>query len=323
MGKKKLTTLQKISLILKMSIGSAISWEIAAIFGSKHPYLAPISVILCLQATMVKSVRFSISRIVSTIIGVASVLILASSLHPNGWTIGLIMFISLIIPFVFKGNSTMLHQTALSVLFVFVFEHKLHGYGIDRIRDTIIGVIIGLLLHMFFHPPNFTKKALEEVEELPNLLMEKLESLSVWLESGASGNNYFEEEMNRIHKQFFQAEQRVKKAKSSLHYNPLSQKSNTILSRGEAQLKTMNEVAVDLNAMYEIINMWKKAGTLSKEEMAVWTQNFLLMASTLQSWKEGKTITDIQLKETITDENYSYPALWHARQFVHTLKTKS
>ena len=163
----KLTMLEKISLILKMVIGSAISWELAILFGSKYPYLGPISLIICLQATIIKSIRFGIARIVGTIIGVASVSILASSLHANGWSITVIMIVSLIIPLILGANTTTLHQIALSVLLVLEFEHKLHGYGLDRIRDSILGVAVALLLHILLYPPNLTKRAIAEVEVLP------------------------------------------------------------------------------------------------------------------------------------------------------------
>lgn len=51
--------INKTFLIWKMAIASAISWEIAKLAGSHHPYLAPISVILCLQTTINRSIQFS------------------------------------------------------------------------------------------------------------------------------------------------------------------------------------------------------------------------------------------------------------------------
>lgn len=185
MGQIKLTMPEKISLILKMVIGSAVSWELAILFGSKYPYLGPISLILCLQTTIMKTIQFGIARIVGTIIGAASVFILASSLHANAWSLAIVMLVSLVIPLHLGADGIMLHQIALSVLLVFAFEHKLEGYGLDRIRDSIIGVAVALLLQQFFHPPNLTKKAMKEVEELPEILAEKLKSLAVWLDAGA------------------------------------------------------------------------------------------------------------------------------------------
>jgi uncharacterized membrane protein YgaE (UPF0421/DUF939 family) len=220
----KPTMLEKISIILKMVVGSAISWELAILFGSKYPYLGPISLIICLQTTIVKSIQFGIARIVGTIIGVASVFILASSLHANGWSIAVIMLVSLVIPLIFGANSTILEQIALSVMLVLEFEHRLHGYGVDRIRDSIIGVVVALLLHIFLNPPNLTEKAFAEVEELPKILADKLKSLATWLESGSPQKNYFDPDMNLLRKKMLEAEKKIKNAELSLKFNPLSKK---------------------------------------------------------------------------------------------------
>jgi hypothetical protein len=56
--------------ILKMSAASGIAWELAKLAGSKHPYLAPLSVILCVQTTILQSVQYSVHRLLGTIVGV-------------------------------------------------------------------------------------------------------------------------------------------------------------------------------------------------------------------------------------------------------------
>ncbi|MFU2016221.1 FUSC family protein [Peribacillus butanolivorans] len=273
MNKVKLTIPEKISLILKMVIGSAISWELAVLFGSKYPYLGPISLILCLQATIIKSIRFGIARIVGTIIGVASVSILASSLHANGWTIAGIMLISLIIPLLLRANGTILHQIALSVMLVLEFEHKLHGYGLDRIRDSIIGVVVALLLNVYLNPPNFTKRAIAQVEVIPNKLADKLKSLATWLKAGAPQKNYFNPDFNLLRKEMIEAEKQIQKAQLSLKYNPVSQKSKSLLYEREFFLKTLNAVSADITVLFQVMDEWSKTGDLTKERMEAWVQN--------------------------------------------------
>ena len=36
-------------MIWKIAIASALSWEIAKFTGSQHPYLAPLTIILCIK----------------------------------------------------------------------------------------------------------------------------------------------------------------------------------------------------------------------------------------------------------------------------------
>jgi uncharacterized membrane protein YgaE (UPF0421/DUF939 family) len=316
----KLTMLEKINLILKIVIGSAISWKLAILFGSKYPYLGPISLILCIQATLIKSIRFGIARIVGTIIGVASVSLLASSLHANGWSIAMIMMVSLIIPLLFGVNATILHQIALSVVLVLEFEHKLHGYGLDRIRDSIIGVAVALLLHLFFNPPNYTKRAITEVEALPNKLADKLKSLATWLEAGAPQKNYFNSDFNLLRKKMLEVEKLIQKAELSLKFNPVSKKSKPLLHKGEFLLKTLNQVSADIDVLFKIMDEWSKTGSLTKESMEAWEQNFFLLESSLRNWNEGKAMIEVVLNQTRSNEKFYFPAIWHAQHLISTLK---
>ncbi|PLT33545.1 hypothetical protein CUU64_13110 [Bacillus sp. V5-8f] len=139
-------------LIWKMAIGSALSWELASLFGSKHPYLAPLSIILCLQNTVNKTIKLAIRRIIGTVIGVSVSVIIASHMSVHGWTLGLMILIGSYIGKWLTVDKIVLHQVALTILFVFVFEHQTKQYPLDRLRDTAIGVIIAILLQFLLFP---------------------------------------------------------------------------------------------------------------------------------------------------------------------------
>lgn len=51
-GKKKTGLLKGVMLITKIALASGLSWELAKMLGSKHPYLAPLTVILSIQETV-------------------------------------------------------------------------------------------------------------------------------------------------------------------------------------------------------------------------------------------------------------------------------
>ena len=302
-----------------MVIGSALSWELAILFGSKYPYLGPISLILCLQATLHKSIRLGIARIIGTIIGVLSVYILASSLHANGWSIAIVMLVSLLIPLLFRANGTTLHQIALSVVLVLEFEHKLHGYGFDRIRDSLIGVAVALFLQ-YIYPPNTTKSVIKQVEEFPDQLGKSLTSLAAWLEAGEPSKNYFNQTFNLIHTQILEAEKQLQKAKLSLKFNPFSKKSQSQLDEIENLLKAVYQISVDIEFLFTIMDEWGKTGNLTTESMDAWTQNFLLLESSLRNWNDGKTITEVTFFQTLSNERFHLPAIWHAQHLIATLK---
>ncbi|MGG3890164.1 FUSC family protein [Metabacillus fastidiosus] len=137
-------------LIWKLSIGSTLSWEIAKLLGSAHPYLAPLSVILSLQSTMDETVLLSLKRVIGTIIGILVTVLIASKMTISGWNLGLVILFGCFIAKYLKLDKIVLHQVALTILFVFAFEHQTKHYAIDRMRDTVIGVLIAVILQLIW-----------------------------------------------------------------------------------------------------------------------------------------------------------------------------
>jgi len=132
--------------IWKIAIGSALSWEISQLLGSKHPYLAPLSVILCIQATTDKTLSIAVQRIIGTIIGIPIVVVIAKHLSITGWNLGILLLLGGYISKWLKLDQHILHQIAITILFVFVFEKQTKHYAIDRLNDTLVGVLVAVLL---------------------------------------------------------------------------------------------------------------------------------------------------------------------------------
>lgn len=137
-------------LIWKLSIGSTLAWEVSKLLGSDHPYLGPLSLILCIQSTMDKTVSLSVKRIMGTIIGIFVTVLIASYLPINGWNLGLLILLGCYIAKYLKLDKKVLHQVAITVLFVFAFEHQSKHYAIDRMRDTLVGVLVAGIIQIIW-----------------------------------------------------------------------------------------------------------------------------------------------------------------------------
>ncbi|WP_090823442.1 aromatic acid exporter family protein [Paenibacillus sp. yr247] len=57
--------------VWKTALAASLSWELARCAGSNHPYLAPLTVKLCIQITVSQSIQFAWQRVLGTIVGVA------------------------------------------------------------------------------------------------------------------------------------------------------------------------------------------------------------------------------------------------------------
>lgn len=137
-------------LTWQMAIGSTLSWELSKLLGSDHPYLAPLSVILCLHTVIEKTFQISMQRVIGTVIGIFIIILIASNLSINGWSLGLLILLGGLITRLLKLNKTVLHQVSLTILFVFTFEHQSSQYALDRMRDTLVGVITAVLIQLIW-----------------------------------------------------------------------------------------------------------------------------------------------------------------------------
>jgi uncharacterized membrane protein YccC len=97
---------------------------------------------------MEKTVTLSVKRMIGTIIGIFVAVLIASYLSVNGWNLGLLVLLGGYIAKFLKFDKKVLHQVALTVLFVFVFEHQTKNYAIDRMRDTFIGVLLASFIQI-------------------------------------------------------------------------------------------------------------------------------------------------------------------------------
>lgn len=277
-----------------MALASGISWQICVWTGSKYPYLAPISVILCLQTTILKSIRFALSRMLGTIIGIVFTVMLASELPLDGWTIAFILLISTGIFLLFGVNIVSIHQIALSTLLILVFAPKLQEYGLYRLIDTVIGIIIILLIHAFIFPPNFTTIAGESLQNIKNMLVKKLEGLSVWLENGAANKDYFIAEMDgMVWSKLQDAFQDISKAENSLRFNPFRSKSNQELNIIKQKLTVLRKEYTIIERFYENILQWNEQQTMTVEEVHFWSSSFLHLADSLKNWKSKEPLYEM------------------------------
>lgn len=146
------------AIVWKTALGSMVVWELARFTGSGHPYLAPLTFILCLQATIGQSIRYAIYRSAGTVIGVLLIGAFATSIPVTAWALGIALLVTTVLMKLFRANDLLIHQVALSVLFVLYFENHSSGYAWDRAKDTLIGAIVALVFTILIFPSNEVKK---------------------------------------------------------------------------------------------------------------------------------------------------------------------
>lgn len=254
----------KTILIMKMAIGSAIAWQLSKLIGSSHSYLAPLSLILCLQPSLEQSVQFSIRRVVGTIIGVLMTIFFIQYVPLTGWILGIFLFAGTGIALIFGLNTVIIHQVALSILLVFALEEHAGNYGLDRIVDTVLGGILAIFLQLFIFPPNVLNRTavINYAEKYDHLLT----YVSSWIASDF--NKQQADEVDRLNKKLLQTIQEIDKnlltATKNIKYTVYNRrglkKTINTHSKNLAVLKECHSYLINIIA---ILKEWNKAGGMS------------------------------------------------------------
>ena len=269
----------KTYLIGKMALASALSWEIAQLAGSNHPYLAPISVILCMQSTVNQSIQFSYHRMVGTIMGIGITVLLSPFLQVNGWTLGLLILLGCFIAKWMKSDETVIHQLALTVLLVFVMEHKSHDYPIDRFRDTLIGAIVAVLVHMLVKPPNYTKQAIKVIHHFSNQMTMKINRVANWIEQGLDQKEGYalQLEVKQLLQELHQMKNVVHDAEESLKFNPFANKTKKDLQENKKKMTILTQGYTYYSSVIRLFLEWGAAGTITSSHQLVWAEQLLAL----------------------------------------------
>jgi uncharacterized membrane protein YgaE (UPF0421/DUF939 family) len=303
----------KTLLIWKMAIASALSWEIAKLAGSDHPYLAPISVILCVQTTINRSIRFSYHRMVGTVIGITVVVLVEPYLKVNGWILGLLILVGCFIAKWLKRDESAIHQVALTVLLVFVMEHKSGDYPTDRFRDTLIGALVAVILHMLFFPPNYTKQVLNSVNDFSKHLAHSLNRTASWVKKGAheTEGNHLQLTTKHLLQELHQIQNLFTDASDSLKFNFFASKSKKSLQQHQQRIQHLTLGYNYLAASIEILCAWGAAGPIPKHYQMAWSEQIQSIASILQiknhpadAAPQGESLLKISLPQELVEQQY-------------------
>jgi hypothetical protein len=141
-----LVTRDQVFLAAKTAIAAGLAW-VAALAADPHskPYFAPLAVLLVVQPTVYGSLSRAFQRVAGVVVGVAAALGVSRILTPSAWSIGLIIFVGLLVGWTARMGPQGVVQVPVSALLVFLIGQATPGYAGERIVDTLIGAGIAVI----------------------------------------------------------------------------------------------------------------------------------------------------------------------------------
>ncbi|GED70066.1 hypothetical protein BRE01_37680 [Brevibacillus reuszeri] len=317
MNEKLMDFIKNQGIVWKIPIASALSWELAEWAGSKHPYLAPLTVILSIQLTVDKSIQFAWQRVLGTIAGVLFTVLITPFIGINGWSIGLFLFVAALFVTCLNVNHAIFVQVALSILMVMYFQSKMPSYPLDRIRDTIIGAIVAIVIHLLLFPPDSVNKARNKLDQLANHLSNQFTNTALWIKEGCPSHTAHALQKS-LFQELHQATTELDKAEQSLRYNPFGTKKRDTMKQLTRQMQLLRSGYSNLADMIRVFAKWSESGSFTKENQQIWNDHVSELAKLVKEWNNGlgesgtssstSKVSAMQMKVPVDMKNYLYPA---------------
>jgi len=275
------------AVVWKLPLAAALSWQFAEWAGSKHPYLAPLTVILTIHATINESLQFAWQRVLGTIVGVLVTAWIAPYVGLNGWSIALLLFAGGLIAKLLKTDHAIVIQITLSILLVMYFQNKMPTYPFDRIRDTVIGAVVAVLIQMILLPPDSVAKAKDKIMHFADRLTHHFHLAASWVENGCSPNGVqgMQAELRTLFQELHQTTTETEKADQSLTYHPFARKKRMTLNRLKQQLDKLRLGYANLSDMVRVFTKWSASGSLTNEDQRNWSGHLKTMAELVKEWR--------------------------------------
>ncbi|MEU3655252.1 aromatic acid exporter family protein [Streptomyces sp. NPDC032161] len=150
---------------LRSTAASVIAY-VVAVWTLPHPapLTAPLTALLVVQVTLYATLTTGIRRVNSVVVGVVIASVFSSLVGLSWWSLGLTIFVSLIIGRLVRVDE-FVPEVAISAMLVLGVA-QVASTALDRVLETLIGAGVGLLFNLLFAPPVWVQSAGASIESL-------------------------------------------------------------------------------------------------------------------------------------------------------------
>jgi uncharacterized membrane protein YccC len=170
--------------VVKSATATIAAWLIAgALIPGPPPVFAAIAALLVVQPSVNQSLTQAIERTIGVITGVVIASLLGIALGNATWVILVATLLALLIAWALRMTPGTANQVAISALLVLALGTATPSYAVDRVLETLLGAVIGILINLALVPPVAVAPARTAALALGDELANSLERLAAALES--------------------------------------------------------------------------------------------------------------------------------------------
>ncbi|MFF8314459.1 aromatic acid exporter family protein [Streptomyces lydicus] len=248
----------------RSTIAAVISYVVALALSSEPaPLTAPLTALLVVQVTLYTTLTTSVRRVNAVVVGVVIAIGFSSLVGLTWWSLGLIILASLVIGRFVKAGEFVPEVAISAMLVLGVTTTRVAATAWDRVLETLIGAVVGLLFNVLFVPPVWVQPASEAIEALAR----RMRDLLLKLGAEVTGHTTVAEAAERLHEarrldhDVVEVDAALRQAEDSLRLNPRVKEgllSRVVLRTG---LDTLEISAVVLRTVCRTLTDLAKART--------------------------------------------------------------
>jgi hypothetical protein len=142
-----------IAQALKSAFAAVLAWTVASrLLALPLPYIAPLSAMLMVSATVYCSVLSGVRRVIAVAVGVVLALLVATWAPSKELALAIVLPVTLLLGQRRRLGDQCLYA-AFAALFMITFGQPEGGYVLSRLAETGLGVIIGTAINLLIFPP--------------------------------------------------------------------------------------------------------------------------------------------------------------------------
>jgi uncharacterized membrane protein YgaE (UPF0421/DUF939 family) len=232
--------------VLKTSVAAVIAWVVAGFaLQQPLPIFAAIAALLVVQPSVTQSIEKGIERSIGVVAGVVIALGAGQIFGDYSWVILSVIIISVLVAWALRLSPGSANQIPISAMLVLALGGQNAGYAVERIVETIIGAMIGLIVNLAIVAPVFVSPARVAVAALTKKTAVVLDSLARALSTPQSDGELRRllSDARMLHDLRDAASDALRQGANSLTLNPRRSKHHRMLRR-ETELFEMLTVLV-------------------------------------------------------------------------------
>ena len=214
------------------------------------PLLAPLTALLVAQLTIFETVKSGVERVGSVVAGVLIAMLVTKVVGLTWWSLGITILASLVIGMLLRlGDHTL--EVPISAMLVLAVTGQAGTAAIDRVAETLIGAVTGVVVSFLLRPPMYVQPAGDAIGQLATEEAELLTEMGTELTEGWSGEQAraFQDRARDLDRPLRAARTALLRGEESLRLNPRQRRVREGASSLRAALAALEHSAVQVRGI--------------------------------------------------------------------------